>query len=303
MSTCSSAEGFKAWMLAFKTAVSNKTDRRMVILLNQAEYSGLSVYTFVRDAMLEATDFPWTKAAQLIMGEFRAYRCAHELLKNSPYYGYDSSFAAVDASKYRSLGWLSWEILQKAGHHTLDKYSGFRNTTISNEQQLRALVNNWDAARRREDIKPSEATKREVADILAEVRPGVIRGPNAAPAPDPAPIPRIPVVRNPAPAPRNEEPPQAPGNEEPPAAPRNEETPAEPRNEEPPVDEDLNEVPVLPHSYAASLPQAENQATASANSAPPSGTDDDEDNVGDEEERQDREDLSRGDLEDGNDGD
>lgn len=252
MSSCSSAEGFQAWMLAFKTAVSNKSDRRMVILLNQAEYSGLSIYTFVRDAMLEVTDFPWTKAAQLIMGDFRAYRCAHALLKNSPYYGYDSSFAAVDASKYRSLGWLSWEILQKSGHHTLDKYSGFRNASISHEQQLRALINAWDAARRREDIVPSDDTKREVAEILQAVRPGDNQNQNVGPDPVPnVPVrpPMIRVVRTPVHAPHH--------------------------NVRPVIEGPLNP-PAMPHSHAASNPSAENRDDAEVSSATPSVNEEDE---------------------------
>lgn len=100
---------------------------RLMLTVQQATNSGLTVYFLVRRAMIEFPTFPWEQAAYKLSGDFNAYRVAAQAVGNNGFYGFNNDLGDVKSTKYTSLGWLAWQLCVKAGgDNALRQYAGLK---------------------------------------------------------------------------------------------------------------------------------------------------------------------------------
>lgn len=102
---------------------------RLLTLITQAADSGMTVYQLIHRALNEQPDFPyWEAAAGRFPGDFANFIEGIAAVNNNRYYGFKRNLGLVAANRFRSLGYLSQQILVKiGGDDPLDKYGGLKS--------------------------------------------------------------------------------------------------------------------------------------------------------------------------------
>jgi hypothetical protein len=116
---------------------------RLKLTIEQVIFSRLTVYKVIEEAMQTFTDFKWPLMNKLMPGELEKFRIAVNLIDGNPYYGFKKNIGEAASTRYKSLGWVSKELLIRgAGKGTLAKYAGWPRT-IPNIERVRHSIDNY----------------------------------------------------------------------------------------------------------------------------------------------------------------
>jgi hypothetical protein len=91
---------------------------------------------------------------QLLPRELDKFRIAVDLIDGNPYYGFRKNLGEAASTRYKSLGWVSKELLVKgAGKGTLANYAGWPRIVL-NMERVRHIIANYLC--RRSELQLSE---------------------------------------------------------------------------------------------------------------------------------------------------
>lgn len=127
---------------------------RIGLIFLHAQYSGLTQFCSIGKAIRIANDFPWDKVAALLYNEFRNFFAAARAVGNNPYYGFRKDLGIVKSTNYKTLAWLSGQILIRAfGQSTLRQYAGWARN-IDKRPQLEKLLDDYVNGLEEAQVRP-----------------------------------------------------------------------------------------------------------------------------------------------------
>lgn len=100
---------------------------RLMTTINQTVGSGMTVFTLIRRALNEQSDFPyWGQCAMRFNRDFVNYRIAQVAVGDNQYYGLRRNLGDATAAKFKNLGYLAQQLLIHHGKDVaLANYGGF----------------------------------------------------------------------------------------------------------------------------------------------------------------------------------
>lgn len=140
---------------------------RLFILLEQAEWGGMTTYKLIERAVNGFHEFEWDLIFNLVFNEYLAYKRAHKLVQNRPYYAYNKNFSAIHSSQFKSIGYAAWSVLTKSGVMSLTNYRGFDSGQITAKPQIDIIVNNWASRQRATSDSLNPIFKKDVSAFLS----------------------------------------------------------------------------------------------------------------------------------------
>lgn len=138
--------------------------QRMLITIQQTADSGITVFNIIKRAVTELRDFAYWPLCYTKFGDnFDNFLIAIAAVGNNHYYGFRRDLGLVAAAKFKSLGYLSQQLLIRvSGDQPLDRYAGLRGD-IPYHDWIDNVIERYLARNLDEDVN------REVpADILAQ---------------------------------------------------------------------------------------------------------------------------------------
>lgn len=117
-------------MFTHYTAIIPQTSVRILTLIEQAADSGMTVFTIIRRALNEHQDWQyWRQAIDRFPVDFTRFVVALQTVGQNRYFGFRRNLGVVAANNFKSLGYLSQQILiHLGGDDPLGKYMGLRGT-------------------------------------------------------------------------------------------------------------------------------------------------------------------------------
>lgn len=95
---------------------------RLRIILQQASFSGLTMYQTIGRALIRYKDFDWGIISKITPRELEAFNNATTAINGNPYYGFKKDIGFAKASNFRTLGYIAKELLMKLDGKTHLKY-------------------------------------------------------------------------------------------------------------------------------------------------------------------------------------
>ncbi|CAM1298091.1 Uncharacterised protein r2_g753 [Pycnogonum litorale] len=110
-------------------------------------------------------DFNWPILIILIYNDSVNYRKARQSIINQPYYAYSPDFSVAYSTRFKSLGYAAWKLLQKPGDNSLTQYREFQNVQIVCKPQIDEMINKWEL-KRTDNPEVNDSIKILVQDFL-----------------------------------------------------------------------------------------------------------------------------------------
>lgn len=133
----------------FQTLADNVPDigMRIILLLNQAAWSGLTIYVIVRDAMRLYANFPWYQVELATNGQMTNWCNASLAIAANPFYGFKADLGEAKSTLYKGPGYVAKELLVKIkGDLPLRQYRGLGGA-IPGKARLDQLIQTYVAER------------------------------------------------------------------------------------------------------------------------------------------------------------
>lgn len=141
---------------------------RMTLTLQQAAGSGLTVFTLIKQALIEFSDFDWARLYQIIPSDFNKYETAAATVGTNNYYGFRSDIGDARATNFPSLGYAAQQLLIKAGgQRALSQYMGLK-TGVRMKAELQEMVEQY--VNRRATANPTEEELNQNRAVIQNIR-------------------------------------------------------------------------------------------------------------------------------------
>lgn len=108
-------------------AMANRSLRLRVIMMQVAR-SGMTAYWCIIEAIRMFPTFPWPQVARFISADFVNFIQAVAVVQGDEYYGFRADLGVAKHTKYKSLAWVCFKLLQKykaAEYGSLGNYQGY----------------------------------------------------------------------------------------------------------------------------------------------------------------------------------
>ncbi|KAG1684827.1 hypothetical protein GQR58_009292 [Nymphon striatum] len=155
---------------AWEKLFSRQSLMRLLLILQQTSWSGLTTYKLIERALKEITSFPWVRLVMLINGDFINFQKAREAIGNDEYFAYGQEFSRAYSSKYKALGYACWKILKKSGDGQFNNYKGFENANITCKIQIDRLIEKWEVSRTGDDNESDKTVDLMMAQLISSIK-------------------------------------------------------------------------------------------------------------------------------------
>lgn len=117
---------------------------RLLTIIEQAADSGMTVYTMVVRALNEHQDWPyWRQCIDRFPNDFNNFQAAIAAVGGNHYFGFNRNLGPVSAAHFKSLGYLSQQILHIiGGDDPISRYQGLKGT-IPGRDWIDAIITHY----------------------------------------------------------------------------------------------------------------------------------------------------------------
>nr|DAZ90398.1 TPA_asm: nucleocapsid protein [Belostoma flumineum mononega-like virus] len=145
---------------------------RSTILLQQTANAGLTAYLTIYEAHVTFPTFKWAVVRRLVAKDYLNYLKAVEVVGVNRYYGFKKNLGIAASTNYKSLAYVSKEVLLRYGGAQFAGLRGYLGWTRSpaNKVELDTLVNTFEPLGAVNIETPATATEiKEMDEILAKI--------------------------------------------------------------------------------------------------------------------------------------
>lgn len=114
---------------------------RLRLTVEQSAGTGLTILSLIGQAVRTYPDFDWGVVMRSYPAEWAAFTAAVATVGNNPWYGYKKNLGNVSSTKYKSVGWVAVQLLQRVGGQmSLANYKGLPNRVAFMERVEQSII-------------------------------------------------------------------------------------------------------------------------------------------------------------------